>query len=80
VDGQTDTCCLERQTDRQTLAASLLHRLQGVLIEAECAEAGIKGFPSWVVGGQIYEGEQTFQQLEAALAKAAADSPVPAEP
>ena len=41
--------------------------LQGVKIEAECAAAGIKGFPSWVIGDKHYEGERTFEQLEAAL-------------
>lgn len=37
-----------------------------------CVTAGIEGFPSWVIGGEKLEGEQTFEELEAALARAAA--------
>ena len=33
---------------------------------------GLQGFPTWVIGGQQLVGEQTFEQLEAALAKTAA--------
>ena len=37
-----------------------------------CVAAGIEGFPSWVVGGETLEGEQSFGELDAALARAAA--------
>lgn len=36
-------------------------------MEPQCAAADIKGFPLWVIGGQRYEGERTFDQLETAL-------------
>ena len=42
---------------------------QGTKIEPACAAAGLEGFPSWIINGRQYSGEQTFEQLEAALAK-----------
>lgn len=42
---------------------------------AVCQEApgGLTGFPTWIMAdGEQLVGEQTFEQLEAALAKAAA--------
>ena len=35
----------------------------------ECRAAGIQGFPLWAIGDQKLEGEQSFDSLEAALAK-----------
>jgi hypothetical protein len=31
---------------------------------------GLEGFPTWIIGGEKLKGEQTFEQLEAALARA----------
>lgn len=50
-----------------------------------CTAAGIQGFPSWVLpGGEVLEGEQSFEALEAALkrgvAKAALDRVLPTAP
>jgi len=50
-----------------------------------CTAAGIQGFPSWVMpGGEVLEGEQTFEVLEGALqrglAKAALDRVLPSAP
>lgn len=28
-----------------------------------CTEKGIQGFPSWIINGQTYEGEQGLQRL-----------------
>ena len=40
-----------------------------------CTAAGILGFPSWVMpGGEVLEGEQTFEALDAALARGLAKS------
>jgi len=35
-----------------------------------CLAAGIEGFPSWKIGGKMYEGEKTFDELEEALKRA----------
>uniref|UniRef100_A0A061R331 Vkor-domain-containing protein n=1 Tax=Tetraselmis sp. GSL018 TaxID=582737 RepID=A0A061R331_9CHLO len=32
-----------------------------------CSDVGIRGFPTWVINGQKYEGEQTFEQLQEEL-------------
>lgn len=40
-----------------------------------CVDAQIDGFPTWVVGGERLEGEQTFDQLEKALDKLEKRSP-----
>lgn len=37
-----------------------------------CVAAGVEGFPSWKVGGKMYEGEKTFDELEEALKRAQA--------
>jgi len=38
-----------------------------------CTAAGVQGFPSWVLpGGEVLEGEQSFEALEAALARGVA--------
>lgn len=44
----------------------------------EAAPGGLQGFPTWVIGGEQLVGEQTFEQLEAALAKAEAAAPATA--
>ena len=28
-----------------------------------CESAGVRGYPTWVVGGQLHEGEQSFSTL-----------------
>jgi hypothetical protein len=45
---------------------------RGVGPAPACVAAGVEGFPSWVVGGERLEGEQSFDELDAALARAAA--------
>jgi uncharacterized membrane protein len=37
-----------------------------------CVAAGVEGFPSWKIGGKMYEGEKTFDELEEALKRAQA--------
>jgi len=29
-----------------------------------CTAAGVKGYPTWVLDGQLYEGEQTWKQIK----------------
>ncbi|KAK6936439.1 Vitamin K epoxide reductase, partial [Dillenia turbinata] len=36
---------------------------KGVKIAKPCAEAGIEGFPTWLINGQVLSGEQTFLEL-----------------
>jgi 2-hydroxychromene-2-carboxylate isomerase len=38
-------------------------RRKGVVIEQQCKAAGISGFPTWIIDGKSYEGDQTFDQL-----------------
>jgi hypothetical protein len=45
---------------------------QGVKLAAACRDANLNGFPSWVINGNLIEGEQTLEQLEVELAKPAA--------
>jgi 2-hydroxychromene-2-carboxylate isomerase len=33
-----------------------------------CSDIGIRGFPTWVINGKNYEGEQSLENLEADLA------------
>lgn len=33
-----------------------------------CSDMAIKGFPTWVVNGQKYEGEQSLADLEEEMA------------
>jgi hypothetical protein len=40
---------------------------QGVDVAAACKEADIKAFPTWVINGQITEGELDLEQVAAAL-------------
>lgn len=35
----------------------------------ECRAAKLEGFPMWEINGKKISGEQSFKQLEAALAK-----------
>lgn len=37
-----------------------------------CVAAGVEGFPSWRIGGKMYEGEKSFDELEEALRRAEA--------
>lgn len=34
-----------------------------MVIEQQCKAADISGFPTWVIDGKSYEGDQTFDQL-----------------
>jgi protein-disulfide isomerase len=36
---------------------------KGVVMEPVCKLADISGFPTWVIDGKNYEGDQTFEQL-----------------
>lgn len=51
---------------------------RGVPPASACVAAGVQGFPSWAVGGRLVEGEQSFDDLEAALARSAARESVEA--
>ena len=42
--------------------------MQDTTTAKECSIPRLQGFPTWVIGSQQFEGEQTFAQLEAALA------------
>lgn len=42
--------------------------MQEAQINPACTAAGLEGFPTWVIGGKKLAGEQTFDQLDAALA------------
>ncbi len=44
----------------------------------ELAPGGLQGFPTWVVGGEQLVGDQSFEELEAALARQPAAAPAPA--
>lgn len=43
---------------------------RGTRPAAACTAAGVEGFPSWKIGGKIYEGEKSFDELEEALRRA----------
>lgn len=63
--------------------AARLLPLQDTKIAAVCetAPGGLTGFPTWIIGGEQLVGEQSFEQLEAALARAqaaTAAAPAPA--
>ncbi len=51
--------------------ASCIGVLQGAQINPACTAADLEGFPTWVIGGEKLSGEQSFDKLEAALAKIA---------
>ncbi|KAK6926230.1 Vitamin K epoxide reductase [Dillenia turbinata] len=63
--------CLEQKEIFGREAAKLLDYVEcfpdgyrkGVKIAKACAEAGIEGFPAWVIDGQVLSGEQTFLDL-----------------
>lgn len=40
---------------------------RGVEMAPACKDAGLNGFPTWIIGNQRLEGEQSFDALEAAL-------------
>ena len=42
-------------------------------LAAACQGPDIKGFPTWVIGDELIEGEQSFDELEAAAARATQD-------
>lgn len=42
---------------------------QEAKVNPVCTAADLEGFPTWIIGGQKLSGEQTFDQLEAALSK-----------
>ena len=42
--------------------------VQGALVNPVCTAADLEGFPTWIIGDKKLSGEQTFDQLEAALA------------
>ena len=44
--------------------------MQGAAVNPACTAAGLEGFPTWIIGGKKFSGEQTFDQLDAALAAA----------
>jgi len=41
---------------------------KGTVIDKACSDIGIRGFPTWVINGKDYEGEQSLENLEADLA------------
>lgn len=45
----------------------LIFLLQGVSMAKSCSDAGVRAFPTWVIGGKILEGEQTFDKLDTEL-------------
>ncbi|KAK6936440.1 Vitamin K epoxide reductase [Dillenia turbinata] len=63
--------CLEQKEMFGSEAAKLLDYVEcfpdgyrkGEKIAKPCAEAGIEGFPTWVINGQVLSGEQTFLEL-----------------
>jgi len=50
-------------------AESLRWVWQEAKVNPVCTAADLAGFPTWIIGGQKLSGEQTFDQLEAALSK-----------
>lgn len=55
-----------------------LHKDTKLAAVCQDAPGGLQGFPTWVIGGEQLVGEQTFEQLEAALAKLEAAAAVQA--
>lgn len=45
---------------------------QGVKLAPACDAAKLNGFPSWIINGNLIEGEQTLEALERALGQPAA--------
>mmetsp|Transcript_15603 Transcript_15603/g.26985 ORF Transcript_15603/g.26985 Transcript_15603/m.26985 type:complete len:349 (-) Transcript_15603:233-1279(-) len=42
---------------------------QGVKVIEACDAAGVRAFPTWVINGNLVEGEQTFEALQEELSK-----------
>lgn len=42
---------------------------QGQPIEPVCDAAGVRAFPTWIIGGKTIEGELELEQVEAELQK-----------
>jgi len=63
--------CYDQKVQFGAQAAELLPYVEcfpdgyrkGVVIEQQCKAADISGFPTWVIDGKSYEGDQTFDQL-----------------
>ncbi|XP_010266932.1 PREDICTED: thiol-disulfide oxidoreductase LTO1 isoform X2 [Nelumbo nucifera] len=63
--------CLEQKQMFGREAAKLLDYVEcfpdgyrtGTKIAKACSDAGIDGFPTWVINGQVLSGEQDFQEL-----------------
>ncbi|KAJ8432130.1 hypothetical protein Cgig2_027712 [Carnegiea gigantea] len=36
---------------------------KGVVIAPECSVAGVEGFPTWVIKGEVYGGEKDLEEL-----------------
>jgi hypothetical protein len=70
--GETDT---RARVWRVRLLASCWMRTQGTPLAPECEAAGVRAFPTWVINGQLVEGQQTLTALAAQL-----DAPPPAAP
>lgn len=47
---------------------------QGIEMAPACKEAQLEGFPTWVINGERLEGDQSLEQLEAAMSKALAST------
>ncbi|XP_043713815.1 thiol-disulfide oxidoreductase LTO1 [Telopea speciosissima] len=65
--------CLEQKEMFGREAAKMLDYVEcfpggyrrGTKIDKACADAGIEGFPTWVINGQVLSGEQEFSELAA---------------
>ncbi|KAF8410349.1 hypothetical protein HHK36_002877 [Tetracentron sinense] len=63
--------CLEQKQMFGREAAKLLDYVEcypdgyrrGIKMEKACADAGIEGFPTWVINGQVLSGDQEFSEL-----------------
>ena len=41
--------------------------VQGVKLTKECQAVGLQSFPTWIIGDQKLEGEQSFKELQKLL-------------
>lgn len=41
--------------------------LQGTKLAPQCSAIDLQSFPTWVINGEKFEGEQTFDKLESLL-------------
>jgi hypothetical protein len=46
--------------------------LQGEKVAPACEAAGVRAFPTWVIGGKTIEGELSLEELAAELTAGAA--------